>query len=198
VVVALLVVAATRLRGAEGPPVPMPGNDTDLVHYLIADHPIALSLTVVAALAAAITALVRLHQRDFGELPVILVLALAVFYVALFPAYRMWHKDRRSVKDFGLEVASRVPRDEPLYFYRYGSIELPGYLYFYVGRPIPPSPCLRFPHGCPSGYYLMWERDWHPDGEAGANGAKLIARSDDTAVDARYAPFVLVRMADGG
>ena len=198
VVVAILVVAATRLRGAEGPPISVPGDDTDLLRYLVADHPIALALTVVAAVAATIGALVRLRERDFGELPLILALALTVFYVTLFPAYRMWHKDRRSVKDFGLEVASRVPRDEPLYFYRYGSIELPGYLYFYVGRPIPPSPCLRFPHGCPAGYYLMWERDWHPDGEAGARGARLVARSEDTAVDARYAPFVLVQMPDAG
>jgi 4-amino-4-deoxy-L-arabinose transferase-like glycosyltransferase len=199
VVIAIVIVAATRLRGGEGPPVAASGEEGEqLLHYLIADHPLALALSVGAAIVATIAALARLRVGDFGELPLIVVLALAIFYVTIFPAYRMWHKDRRSVKDFGLEVASRVPSDEPLYFYRYGSIELPGYLYFYVGRPIPPSPCLRFPYGCPAGYYLMWERDWHPGGEAGARSATLLVRSEDTAVDPRYAPFVLVQLPDAG
>ncbi len=172
-VLALMIVAATRLRGSER----RPSNDDwdegmEIVRFLLAHHAIAAAIMLAVGIA------------------------LAVFYVSLFPEIRARHKQLRGVKQFGLEVARLVPREEPIYFYRYGSIELPGYLYFYVGRPIPRAPCVKFPHGCPAGYYLMWQRDWHEDHVTSSVGATLEARSSDTALWPRYPPFVLVRLPE--
>jgi 4-amino-4-deoxy-L-arabinose transferase-like glycosyltransferase len=184
----------------EVPPPPDPSFEiVYFFQFFVLQHPVMTACMVAAALVTLLGAILRARVGAWGDIPLLVAVSLVPFYVFVFPLVRDEHKQIRSVKEFGLEVAATVPREASLYFYRYGSKELPGYLYFYVGRDVPSAPCAQFRGAdCPPAYYLMWQRDWHVDDPSLEGRAEELLRSADTAIFPRYAPFVLVRLRGEG
>jgi 4-amino-4-deoxy-L-arabinose transferase-like glycosyltransferase len=173
-------------------------ENLDFFHFLVQQHVLLTASMVALTLLALLASIARAKRRDWGDIPLVVALFLVVFVVVAMPLLRDRHKEIRSVKAFALDAAGKVPRTKPLYFYSYGSKELPGYLYFYFRRDIPPAPCGRFSTSCPPGFYLMWAKHWH-EGDPGLAGqATLVARSRETAIWPRYPEFVLVELRAAG